>query len=406
MDIEVGAFVGDARDLYAAAEMAFGSYPHEEDIAHFVATFEVDRAIAATANGKIVGTTGAYSFAFTVPGAVVPAAGVTMVAVLPTHRRRGILRRMMRFQLDDVHARGEPVAILWASEGGIYQRYGYGLASLHASIRLARDRAALRLPRQPVGQVRLVDPAEARQLFPAIHDAIAPGHPGFFARSDAYWEHEFFPDHEHRREGRSAAFHVVHDTNGAADGYARYRIKDDWQHAGPNSSLVIVELMASNPDAHVDLWAYLLGVDLIGQIEAWDQPVDDPLLLLVAEPRRARATIGDALWLRIVDVARALEGRTYRADGELVFDLGDEFCDWNAGTWSMEVHAGRARVARSNAAAQIGLDVTDLAAVYLGAFSFAQLAAAGRVRELIEGGIRRADALFRTDRAPWCPRVF
>lgn len=406
MDIEVGRFSGEARDFYTAAEIAFGTHAHDEDIAHFIATFEPDRAIAATEAGEIVGTAGAYSFAFSVPGAVVPAAGVTIVAVLPTHRRRGILRRMMRHQLDDVHARGESLAILWASEGGIYQRFGYGLASLHASIKLARDRAALRLPREPVGPVRLVNVAEARQVFPAVHDAIAAHRPGFFARSDAYWEHEFFPDPQHRRDGRSAAFDVVHETNGAADGYARYRIKDDWEHVGPNSSLVLVELMAANPDAHVDLWAYLLGVDLIGQIEAWDQPVDDPLLLLVAEPRRLRATIGDALWLRIVDVAGALEGRTYRSDGELVFDLGDEFCDWNAGTWSMTVQDGRARVVPSRATAHIALDVTDLAAAYLGAFSFAQLAAAGRAREMAEGGIGRADALFRTDRAPWCPRVF
>ena len=154
------------------------------------------------------------------------------------------------------------------------------------------------------------------------------------------------------------------------------------------------------------MWQYLLGIDLVGQIDAWNLPVDNQLVLNVAEPRRLRMTVSDALWLRVVDVAAALSARRYRSDGSLVIELTDEFCAWNAGRWALRVTDGVASVERTDLAADIACDVTDLGAAYLGAFSFAQLTAAGRVGELADGGATRADALFRTDIAPWCPRVF
>lgn len=406
MEIDVREFSGDARAFFEAGELAFGERLRDEDLEHWAAGFEPDRAIAAYDGDRVVGTAGIFSFQLTVPGGSLPAAGVTIVGVHPTHRRRGVLRRMMRLQIDAIHARGEPLAILWASEGSIYQRFGYGLASLHAGIRVDRDRSAFRLPVQPTGTVRFVEPDEAAGLFPPIHDALLRGRPGFFARSAAYWEHEFFPDPEHWRRGAGPAFHVVHETDGTPDAYARYRIKSDWDRTGAKSTLSIAELLGTTPAASLEMWQFVLGVDLIGQVEAWNLATDDPLLLNVAEPRRLRMEIGDALWLRVVDVAAALAGRAYRSEGELVLELTDEFCPWNAGTWRLRVADGVAHVGPSTDAPAIACDVTDLAAAYLGAFSFAQLAAAGRASELGAGGIAHADALFRTDIAPWCPRVF
>jgi predicted acetyltransferase len=167
-----------------------------------------------------------------------------------------------------------------------------------------------------------------------------------------------------------------------------------------------VELIATNPDAVLDLWRFLTGIDLIGRIEAWNLAVDDPLLLSVAEPRRLRMEIGDALWLRVVDLAAALAGRRYRSDGSVVIEVTDEFCPWNAGRWSLTVEGGSPRGEPTAEAPHVACDITDLGAIYLGAFSFTQLADAARVRELEPGGLARADALFRTDRAPWCPKVF
>lgn len=406
MQIDVRPFSGEPADFFRAGILAFGEHPREEELTSWEKLFEADRAIAAYDGDRIVGTAGIFSFQLTVPGGVLPAAGVTIVGVQPTHRRQGVLRRMMLAQLDAIHARGEPLAILWASEGGIYQRFGYGLGSLRAGVDVKRDRNAFRLPHQPAGRIRFVDVDEGRRLFPPIYDAVRPTRPGYFDRSERYWEADFFHDPEHWRQGATAAFHVVHETGDAADGYARYRIKEDWAAEGPKSSVVLVELVASNPAAHLDLWRYLLDIDLMGKVDAWNLPVDDPIILAMAEPRRLGLTTGDALWVRIVDVASALAGRRYRSDGRLVIEVADELCAWNDGRWALSVQDGVPLVERTDEAGDLAADVTDLGAVYLGAFGFTQLADAARVRELQPGAVSRADRMFRTDRAPWCPRVF
>jgi predicted acetyltransferase len=406
MEIDVRRFEGEPKAFFEAGELAFSEHPHPEDVANWEKLFEPDRAIAAYDGDRVVGTAGSFSYDLSVPGGVLPAAGVTIVGVHPTHRRQGILRRMMRLQLDSIHEAGEPLAILWASEGSIYQRFGYGLGSMKASVSLTRDRSAFRTPHQPAGTIRFVDTDAATRLFPPIHDAIAARRPGFFARTPLYWDAEVFADPEHWRRGATAAFHVVHEVGGETDGYARYRIRESWETAGPKSKVVLVELMATNPAAHLDLWRYLLDIDLMHELEAWNIAPDDPILLAVAEPRRLNLTLGDALWLRVVDVPSALAGRRYRSDGALTLEVADEFCEWNDGRWTLNVENGVPVVAPGTHAPDVACDITDLGAAYLGAFSFTQLADAGRVRELQPGGLSRADALFRTDRAPWCPRVF
>jgi predicted acetyltransferase len=406
MEIDVRPFDGDARAFFEAGELAFSERPHEADLPSWDALFEPDRAIAAYDSDRIVGTAGIFSFDLTVPGGMLPAAGVTIVGVHPTHRRRGVLRRMMRMQLDAIHDRGEPLAILWASEGSIYQRFGYGLATTRTRLSIERDRSTFRTPHVPAGTVRFVDVDEARRLFPPVHDAVLPRRPGFFARTPAYWDHEVFHDPEHWRRGASAAWLVVHEVAGEADGYARYRIRESWDDAGPKSTVVLNEMLATNPAAHLDLWRFLLDIDLMSRLEAWNVASDDPIVLSAAEPRRLGIAVGDALWLRVVDVSAALAGRRYQGDGTLTIEIADEFCPWNDGRWSLSVENGIPFVQPATDAADITCDVTDLAAAYLGAFSFTALADAGRVREVTPGSLERADALFRTDRAPWCPRVF
>ena len=405
MGIHVRPLSGDARAFYEAGETAFQGSLRDEDWAVLEPLAEPDRAIAAYDGDRIVGTAGAFSFELTIPGGMLPAAGVTLVGVHATHRRRGILRQMMRAQLDQVRERGEPLAILWASEGVIYQRFGYGLATLRMGIAVERHRNEFRLPHTPAGSVRFVDVDQARRLFPPIHDAIRPGRAGFFNRTPAFWDAEFFHDPEHRRGGGGPAWYVVHEADGSADGYARYRVREGWDDSGPKSAVMLSELMATTPAAHLDLWRFLMDIDLMAKVEAWNIAADDAILLSVVEPRALGIGLGDALWLRVVDLPAALGGRSYRDDGRVVIEVSDEFIAANGGRWALEVD-GAARVTPTADAPDVACDITDVAAAYLGAFSFAQLADAGRARELSEGGIARADALFRTDRAPWCPRVF
>ena len=401
MELSVRPFEGDRRAFLDSIGIGFGEHLTDEAAGIFESVLEFDRAIGAYDGDRLVGNAAAISFDLTIPGGVMPVAGITTVGVQPTHRRRGALRQMMRFQIDDVHRRGEPLAVLWASEGSIYQRFGYGLASLKASVKVRRHRNAFRVPHDISGQLRLVDEDEARVAFPPVFEAVRPTRPGFFSHSREFWNAEVFYFPEAWRRGRGKPFHVLHDAGGTIDGYARYAIRE-----GDENEVSVMDLLAATPAAHLDLWRYLLDIDLMSRVESWNVPLDDPLLLAIAEPRKLEMTLGDALWLRIVDLAPALAARRYRGDGRVVIEVADEFCPWNDGRWSLTVEAGVPYVEPATDSADIACDVTDLAAAYLGAFSFAQLAAAARVAELSPGGVERADALFRTDRAPWCPRPF
>lgn len=399
--ITVRPFEGEPRAFIDSVGIGFAEPIDDEGARNLASVLEMDRAIAAYDGDQIVGNAAAISFGLTIPGGVLPAAGVTTVGVHPTHRRRGALREMMRVQIDDVHGRGEPLAVLWASEGSIYQRFGYGLASLRAGIKIERHRNAFRRPHAFSGRIRFISEEEARTAFPPVHEAVRPTRPGFFTMTPEFWNSEVFYFPEQWRRGRGAPYHVVHDVGGVVDGYARYAIRE-----GDAREVSVLDLMAETPAAHLDLWRYLADIDLMSRVETWNVAVDDPILLAIAEPRKLEMTIGDALWLRIVDLSSALAARRYRSDGRLVIEVEDEFCPWNDGRWALRVEDGVPFVEPATDSADLACDITDLAAAYLGAFSFSQLAAAARIEELAPGGIGRADALFRTDRAPWVPMTF
>lgn len=406
MTTEVHPYSGSARDYFAGVSTAFGEHLVEEDVAVFEKADAPDRRLAARDGDRVVGTAGVIPFRLTVPGGELDCAGVTAVGVHPTHRRRGLLRQMMRLQLDDIHERGEVLAALWASEEVIYQRFGYGLAALRGLFKVSRAATTFRQPPDPIGSLRIVDRDEARRLLPDVYERYRPTHPGCYSISRELWEAEVFHDPERWRHGASASFYVVHETDDASDGFARYRVKGDWDDRGPNSTLQVGEVVATTPAAHVELWQFLFGIDLIRTIDAWNVPADDPLFLRLVEPRKLGFGLSDTLWLRIVDVEGALAGRRYAADGRIVLELTDEFCPWNAGRWLLEVEDGRASIERTTAGAEIALDTTDLAAAYLGAFTVGALLRAGRGAELGPGAAARAEAMLRPERAPWSPLVF
>ena len=380
----------------------FGRQPDEQWAERWLRNFELERMHGAFDDGRAVGGAGAFGFRMTVPGAVLPTAGVTIVGVLPTHRRRGILTAMMRAQLDEFRERGETLAALWASEAPIYGRYGYGLASLHLDLKLPHERDAFRDRHEPHGSVRLVGEAEALELIPQVYDRVQAATPGMYERPRSWWEHRRLFDPPERREGGGPQLRAVLDVDGRPEAYALYHHHPSWEGFSHSSRLRVVEAMGATPAATAAMWRYLFDVDWIATVEASLLPVDHPLLLLLAEPRRARFHVLDALWLRLVDAAGALSGRGYAADGRVVFALRDSFCPWNEGTWVLE--GGEAR--RTDAEPDLALDAADLAGPFLGGFTFAELRRAGRVEELREGAVAAADALFRPDVAPWCPEIF
>ena len=400
--------VRPVRDLdeYTAAFLAIGQYfgavPEEERMQRSADQVTLERMQAAWADSAIVGGAAAFTFNLAVPGGDLATAGVSIVGVYPTHRRRGVLRALMRAQLDDVHERGEPLAALWASEESIYGRFGYGLASFCGEMTLAREYASFAEPVEPEGSLRLLDPDDAVEVLPGVFERIRRQWPGMFSRNRLWWEHREIADPEDRREGAGPKRWVAYERDGSIEGYAVYRHKPGFEQGTSTAELHVLEALGATPAAVRDLWGYLLAVDWIATVKASLLPPDHPLFLLLARPRRMRYRMGDGLWVRLVDVGAALSGRRYSAEGELVLEIADAFCPWNEGRWKLE--GGTAE--RSRKQPDLRLPVQSLASAFLGGVAFAALARAGQVEELRHDAVARADALFRWDRHPWCPEIF
>lgn len=386
-------------------ETAFGSAMRASDIPTFERKVDIGRMHAAFDGDELVGTAGVYPFRFTIPGNVVDAAGVTMVGVLPSHRRRGILRRLMNAQMLDAHERGEHIAVLWASEESIYQRFGYGFASAQGHIDIERERATFLNDPGPTGKVRMLPEQERLKVLPPIYEQIRKDTPGMYERSKAWWEAHSLYDPEHLRHGASPLFSAVLEMDGKPSAYVTYRVRAKWaDDATPRSKVEVAEILATSPGSAREIWRFVFGIDLVTRISAYYLPADSPLLLMLEEPRRLRFSLSESLWLRIVDVEGAFAQRSYAADETLVVEVADAFCSWNEGRWKIDT--GSARVTRTDADPDLRMNASSLATPYLGGFTFTQLAGAGRVEELAPGALERADRAFATPRAPWCPENF
>ena len=379
--------------------------------------FEAERSLAAfdpglPAGAGLVGTTGVYSFQMAVPGAVFPVAGVTAVSVLPTHRRRGILRSLMSRQIADIAARGEePIAALWASETPLYGRYGYGRASSHASFRFGRGEGALiaLAPVDPRLTLRLAEPLAAAADLAKVYDTVLSGQPGFFTRDDDWWE-RVLDDPAEERRGASPLRCVLAADGDGVRGYSLYRSTARWEEGTvlPDGSIDVWELIAADPAASAALWRNLLSRDLITSVTADLRPADDPLLYQLHDSRRARVRVVDNLWARIIDLPGALARRAYSSPVDVVLEVTDELLPANAGRWRLRAGGpdGGADCTRTDQPADIALNVRELGAAYLGGTRLAALAAAGLLDELRPGAVGRLSIAMSWDPAPWCPRIF
>ncbi len=387
-------------------EAAFGESLHEEDAERWGQHLPPERQFWAWDGDVPVGTAGTLALKLRIPGAELPADGITAVGVQPSHRRRGILTQMMRRQLEDAREHEESLAILWASEGSIYGRFGYGMATTAARIDADRDRMRFRPPDEPAGTTRLLTDEQALEVMPAIYDRVQASTPGMLARSKSWWKAARLPDPEHWRRGAGPMFRVVWEDDGRPEAYAMYRIRGSWEEGVPGSSLEVREVIGSSPLATREIFRFLFGVDLVQRVKVWGLPLDHPIFLSVMEPRRLKLGAGDGLWVRLLDLEESLSARSYASDGAVTFGIRDAFWPENEGTWRLEVEGGQASVTRNGGDAELQLDIADLGSTYLGGFSFATLRRAQRVDELVEGAVERADAMFRTTAQPWCPEVF
>jgi predicted acetyltransferase len=386
---------------------AFGTTMEPDELADARRMHEPWRGLGAYDGDTLAGTAAAYAVQLPVPGAVVPAAGVTWVGVLPVYRRRGVLRSLMTRQLAELHADGrEPVAVLWASEPPIYGRFGYGMASRALSVTVPRRADALRAdrPQDPSLRLRLVPPEDWRTAA-GVYDAVAGERPGMLLR-DERWHTHASADPPSRRQGRSALRCVVVEDGAGVRGYARYSTKPDWSPGRPEGTVHVRELVALDAPARAALYRYLFDLDLMLRTELWNVPVDDPLLHWLTDPRAARPTLQDALYLRLVDVPVALAARRYAAAVDVVLDVADPVCPGNAGRWRLVGGPDGARCWSVDSPADLSLAVADLGSAYLGGVALGELGQAGRVVEHREGALAAATAAFAWAVQPWCPMVF
>ncbi|RBY75782.1 GNAT family N-acetyltransferase [Geodermatophilus sp. TF02-6] len=370
---------------------------------------ELDRTLALWDGARVVATAGVYSRQLTVPGAVVGCAGVTWVSVSPTHRRRGVLTAVMRRQLTELREQQrEPVAALWASESSIYGRFGYAPATWRGN--LSGDVARLRL-RPDVdpgtGRVDLVSVDDYRAAAPDLHERVRRWVPGNMARDDRWWARDLRDDPGERRGATERRYLLHTEPDGTVTGYAAYRVKAAWTEDGEtDATLTVEEVRSTTTSAYAALWRFLLSIDLVRTVRAPDASADDPLRHLLADPRALHSRPVDALWVRLVDVGRALAARRYPAPIDLVLEVRDRFCPWNDGRWWLRGHPAGAFCARTDADPDLVLDVEALAAAYLGGVSLATLQAAGRVSEVSPGAVTQAGTAFRWPVTPWCPDEF
>jgi predicted acetyltransferase len=409
MDIEIRAIEPDQFPAFARTmSIAFGEDRSEQAIADLQRGVEYDRSIAAFDGDRIVGTGGADSMELTLPGlTTVPVGGLTAISVLPTYRRRGILRAIMNRHFEDVAERGEPISVLIAAEATIYGRFGYGMATMSADLEIDSGEATVRQPPGGSGRLRLLDRDERSPVVRPFYDRHRRTQPGELSRIDWWWE-MFGSDPEWRRDGDSERQDVVYESApGQIDGWLSYRIKDRWDHFIPGNLVKVQFLFASTPEATAALWSYCLELDLAGTVQLQARPVDEPLRWYLANPRLLRTTdLADHLWLRVLDLPAALEARRYGTEGAVVLEVADTVRPENQGRWLLEGGPDGATCQRTRRRPDLALDVSELGAAYLGGTRLATLGRTARIEERTSGALLRTDAMFGSDPPPWTTTFF
>ncbi|WP_306371197.1 GNAT family N-acetyltransferase [Nocardiopsis sp. CC223A] len=364
---------------------------------------EHERTLVALDGDRVVGTAASYAFSLTVPGGPRPAAGVTGVGVWPTHRRRGVLTALMRRQLADIRARGENLAVLWASEGGIYGRFGYGLSSREARLTVPRAHGVLRpdAPRDPSAAVDLLTPEQARPALADVYRRTLADRNGRFARADKWWPH-LLRDDERARGGAGHLLAAVVSGPGGPQGYALYRVRNTWELDVPRGQVLVSEVASTTPAARVALYEHLLSRDLTVETVFHDVPVDDVLPDLLADRRQAAVEPFDALWTRLVDLPGALAERSYAAPVDVVLAVTDRTAPWNAGTWRLVARDEGVRCTPAAGAADLTVDASHLGAAYFGRRPLAGFVAAGLVAEHTPGAARSLDTALYEPLEPHC----
>ena len=366
--------------------------------------FDLSRSLAVFEGSNVIGGCQSHRLEMSIPGGTSLVGGVANVAVQPTHTRQGVMSRMMRRQLEDIYQWGEPLAALFASESGIYGRFGYGIGTIHESWTLERPYNAFSQRFDPPGRILFIEPEDICELLPSVYDRSTANRSGVFPKPLHRWEEESHSPEAHdpmpriRGRGRGGLFYAAYEEDGRLDGYVAYRSN--------RPTIIINELMATSRQAATALWRFCFDIDLMGVTEAIKRPQDDPLPWMLADPRRLQRTVRDGVWLRIVDAAAALRQRRYALPGQLVIDVRDDICSWNNQRLLLEGGPEGSTCHPSSAPPDITIEISALASTYLGTASFTTLAGTGLAEEHTPGALHRADDMFAVHHRPWTPFNF
>ena len=366
--------------------------------------FDLARSLAVFEGSNIIGGCQAHRLEMSIPGGTSAVAGVANVAVQPTHTRQGVMSRMMRRQMNDIHEWGEPLAALFASESAIYGRFGYGVGTVHESWQIDRHHNAYARKYESPGRIVFMDPEDVAQKLPEVYRRSTAGRPGVFPKPLHKWEEETASPDAHepqprvRGRGRGGLFYAAYEENGRIDGYAIYR--------SSRPTIMVTELMATTREATAALWRFCFDLDLMSNTEAIKRPMDDPLPWMLLDPRRLQRTVRDGVWLRVVDARAALAQRRYADAGRLTLEVRDDLCDWNNGRFELEGSSEGSSCRSTDSSPDLSVAISGLASAYLGTVSFTTLSDAGLADEHTPGALHRADRMFAVHHQPWTPFNF
>jgi predicted acetyltransferase len=394
----------DSDALLDIDQWAFAFPTDDLDVAPILDEVEWSRTYGAYVTDRggeaLAGINSSFNLRLPVPGAEIPAAGLTWVGVHPQYRRRGVLSAMIADHLERVREQGEAVSALHASEAGIYGRFGYGTAGRHVMMTVSRGAELRDVPGSADVSIRLerVDPDRHVDLVADCYEAARAGIPGFVSRDSPGTRRITLDDQlGTRRRGGVETLRIAiaeSDDGGPVRGYALFRRKNNWDDATPDGTVQIRELVARDPAAAHALWSRLLDLDLMGKVELNDRPLDDPLLSMLVDPRSAKPVVVDGIWIRLVDLPAALAARRYTRDVDVVLEVTDALCPSNAGRWRLTGGPDAAECTPATGEPDLTLDVRELGAAYLGSESLTHLASAGLVRAAGDDVLLRAAAAF------------
>ena len=397
-------------DAYRLLMLAFGDGEESADIDAERGVFEPERSLGTFDGDTLVGCLSTYSFDMGVPGGALPVAGTTWVGVSPTHRRRGVLRRMMHRHLSDIAARGEALAALWASETAIYGRFGYGPSIGRLRIAVHVDGDLVWHPWAPpeAHAVRLVPLDRAQAVIEPIYEAVRRRRAGAHRRDDAWWAFQALSTRSNAMGGVPTKYVAVASIDGQDVAYAIYGVKGTFSDAGrPAGTLTAIELAGVDTAAETAMVRYLAAHDLVTAVHLRNRPVDDVLQLQLLDSRRVVREPGDALHVRVIDLPAALRGRQYAESAGVTIEVRDDLLEANDGTWRVEVAPEGVSVEPADGSPpDLRMDIRSLGSLYMGDVRLRHLVAAGAVQAQDPSIVRAVDAAFAADEAGWVPEVW